>query len=694
MNQPKISDLSSKELYFNRELSFLEFNRRVKAQAGDERVPLLERLRFLTIVSSNLDEFFEVRVGLLKQRIALALPHQGADSTPAAVLHRQIRETVNALVTNQYELLNNTVLPALEQHGVRLLRRSRWTAAHKAWIANYFTEQALPVLTPVGLDPAHPFPVVQNKGLNFLITLEGEDAFDRDSGVAILQVPRCLPRVIRMPKEISDGQEFTLISSVIHANINALFPGMQVTGCHQFRLTRDSNMWVDEEEIDDLLDALKGELHGRNYGSSTRLEVAAGTPDYLIDFLLSHHGLGQEDLYVVNGPVNLHRLGALVNQAELDELKHPAFTPGLPQNLGPKQDLLATLRAHDVLLYHPYQSYNPVVDLLWRASTDPKVLAIKMTLYRVGGGSRIVEALLQAARAGKDVTVVVELRARFDEAENISLATRLAEAGANVVYGVVGFKCHAKTMLVVRREGGKLRRYVHVGTGNYHINNARLYTDYSLLSANPELGEDVHRIFMELTGLGKVREMNRLLHSPFTLREQLVKLIDDEATAALAGKPAWIQAKMNSLTEPTVIQALYRASQAGVRIDLVVRGICSLRPGMPGVSDTIQVRSIVGRFLEHDRVYAFHAGGKDLVYIASADWMDRNLWRRVEIACPVRSPELKARILENLALFLKDDALAWRMDQHGAYERVAEKGTVSAQDILLLANQSGGSSLG
>lgn len=688
MNTPKPLDLSAKEFYVNRELSFLEFNRRVKAQARDERVPLLERLRFLTIVSSNLDEFFEVRVGLLKQRIALALPHQGADSTPAAVLHRQIRETVSELVTNQYKLLNETVLPRLEEHGVRLLRRSRWTPAQKAWIKNYFTEQALPVLTPVGLDPAHPFPVVQNKGLNFLITLEGEDAFERDSGVAILQVPRCLPRVIRLPEELSDGQDFTLISSVIHANVSALFPGMQVTGCHQFRLTRDSNMWVDEEEIDDLLDALKGELHGRNYGSSTRLEVAQGTPDYLIDFLLSHHGLGPEDLYVVNGPVNLHRLGALVNQARLDELKHPAFTPGLPHNLGPKQDLLATLRAHDVLLYHPYQSYNPVVDLLWRASTDPKVLAIKMTLYRVGGGSRIVDALLQAARAGKDVTVVVELRARFDEAENISLATLLAEAGANVVYGVVGFKCHAKTMLVVRREQGQLRRYVHVGTGNYHINNARLYTDYSLLSANPELGEDVHRIFMELTGLGQVREMNRLLHSPFTLRTEVVRLIDAEATAAKAGKPAWIRAKMNSLTEPSVIQALYRASQAGVQIDLVVRGICSLRPGLNGVSENIRVRSIVGRFLEHDRVYAFHAQGKDLVYIASADWMDRNLWRRVEVACPIRSSELKERILKNMARFLEDDALAWLMDSDGGYARVAERGENSAQAALLQDHRS------
>ena len=693
MNQPKIADLSAKQLFVNRELSFLEFNRRVKAQARDARVPLLERLRFLTIVSSNLDEFFEVRVGLLKQRIALALPHQGADSTPAAVLHGQIREMVRSLVNNQYKLLNETVLPALEEHGVRLLRRSRWTAAQKAWIANYFTEQALPVLTPVGLDPAHPFPVVQNKGLNFQITLEGEDAFERDSGIAILQVPRCLPRVIRLPSENIDDQDFTLISSVIHANINALFPGMKVTGCYQFRLTRDSNMWVDEEEIDDLLDALKGELHGRNYGSSTRLEVASGTPDHVIDFLLSHHGLGPEDLYLVNGPVNLHRLDALVNQAQVDELKHPRFTPGLPHNLGPKQDLLATLRAQDVLLYHPYQSYNPVVDLLWRASTDPKVLAIKMTLYRVGGGSRIVEALLQAARAGKDVTVVVELRARFDEAENISLATRLAEAGANVVYGVVGFKCHAKTMLVVRREGGALRRYVHVGTGNYHIKNARLYIDYSLLSASPELCEDVHGLFMELTGLGKVREMSRLLHSPFTLREQLVKLIDDEARAAQAGKPAWIQAKMNSLSEPTVIKALYRASQAGVRIDLIVRGICCLRPGMLGVSDNIQVRSVVGRFLEHDRVYAFHAGGKDRVYIASADWMDRNLWRRIEIACPIRSPVLKARLLENLSLFLKDDAWAWGMDQNGEYARVSEKGTVSAQQTLLLANQSGGLSL-
>lgn len=685
---PAPVDLQDPALYLNRELSFLEFNRRVKAMAETSTTPLLERLRFLTIVSSNLDEFFEVRVGLLKQRIALGLALQGADATPPRELHQAIKAKVESIVTRQYALLNDQILPDLEKEGIRLLRRSRWTDKQKAWIREYFESQALPVLTPVGLDPAHPFPVVQNKGLNFLLTLKGEDAFDRDADIAILQVPRCLPRVIQLPEELGGAEDFTLISSVIHANVERLFPGMEVTGCYQFRVTRDSNMWVDEEEVEDLLAALKGELHGRNYGHCVRLEVAQGTPEPVVDFLLRHHSLTRRDLYVVNGPVNLHRLGALVNHSHKDGLKHPPFTPGMPQSLGPKQDLMATLRSRDVLLYHPYQSYNPVVDLLERAASDPEVLAIKMTLYRVGKASRITEALLQAARAGKDVTVVVELRARFDEAENISLATRLAEAGANVVYGVVGYKCHAKILLIVRRESGKLRRYVHVGTGNYHVGNARLYTDYSLMSTDPKLGQDVHRVFMGLTGLGKVRPMNHLLHSPFTLRSRVVELIDAETAAAKAGKKAWIRAKMNSLTEPTVMEALYRASQAGVKVDLIVRGICCLRPGVPGVSENIRVRSIVGRFLEHDRVYAFHAGGKTKVYIASADWMDRNLWRRVEVAAPVLDPEGRNRILANLQRFMDDDVLGWTLSSDGEYSRVEPAGSLSSQALLLAEHES------
>lgn len=685
---PAPVDLQDPALYLNRELSFLEFNRRVKAMAETSTTPLLERLRFLTIVSSNLDEFFEVRVGLLKQRIALGLALQGADATPPRELHQAIKAKVESIVTRQYALLNDQILPDLEKEGIRLLRRSRWTDKQKAWIREYFESQALPVLTPVGLDPAHPFPVVQNKGLNFLLTLKGEDAFDRDADIAILQVPRCLPRVIQLPEELGGAEDFTLISSVIHANVERLFPGMEVTGCYQFRVTRDSNMWVDEEEVEDLLAALKGELHGRNYGHCVRLEVAQGTPEPVVDFLLRHHSLTRRDLYVVNGPVNLHRLGALVNHSHKDGLKHPPFTPGMPQSLGPKQDLMATLRSRDVLLYHPYQSYNPVVDLLERAASDPEVLAIKMTLYRVGKASRITEALLQAARAGKDVTVVVELRARFDEAENISLATRLAEAGANVVYGVVGYKCHAKILLIVRRESGKLRRYVHVGTGNYHVGNARLYTDYSLMSTDPKLGQDVHRVFMGLTGLGKVRPMNHLLHSPFTLRSRVVELIDAETAAAKAGKKAWIRAKMNSLTEPTVMEALYRASQAGVKVDLIVRGICCLRPGVQGVSENIRVRSIVGRFLEHDRVYAFHAGGKTKVYIASADWMDRNLWRRVEVAAPVLDPEGRNRILANLQRFMDDDVLGWTLSSDGEYSRVEPAGSLSSQALLLAEHES------
>lgn len=680
MNENSPTSLDAAELYLNRELSLLEFNRRVLAQAADPRMPLLERLRFLTIVSSNLDEFFEVRVGLLKQRIELGLAMNSADQLTAPQLMRRISGICHQLVDEQYRLLNAVLLPELAGCGVHLIRRSRWTDAQRDWVRDYFHTQVQPLLTPVGLDPSHPFPVVQNKALNFIVTLEGQDAFERDANVAILRVPRSVPRVIQLPGE---GDAFTLISSVIHANVAALFPGMQVTGCYQFRVTRNSNMWVDEDDIDDLLVALKGELHGRNYGSEVRLEVAESCPQSVAEFLLTKHQLGVGDLYQVNGPVNLHRLGGLVNSCDREELKFPPFTPGIPERLGPKQDLLATLRARDVLLYHPYHSYNPVVDLLWRAADDPAVLAIKMTLYRVGGTSPITEALIAAARAGKDVTVVVELRARFDEARNIDVATQLIEAGANVVYGVVGYKCHAKLLMLVRREGEALRRYVHVGTGNYHIRNAKLYTDYSLLTADPTIGRDVHMVFQELTGLGEVPTMGKLLHSPFTLLSTVLELVEAEITAAQAGKPARIVAKMNSLTERSVIQGLYRASQAGVQVDLIVRGICCLRPGLPGVSENIRVRSLVGRFLEHCRIWQFHAGGDDAIFITSADWMDRNLYRRVEVACPVSGDELQAQVDANLQLFLDDTRLAWTLGSDGTYVRVDEAGTLSAQSELM-----------
>lgn len=663
-------DLADPRWYTNRDLSHLEFNRRVLQMAQDETVPLIERLRFLTILSSNLDEFFEVRVAGLQQRKRLDLPLNTPDGLSPEHVLREISDVVHGLQETQYNTLNEVLLPALAAEDIHLLRRSIWTEEQSRWIRQYFIEQTLPVLSPVGLDPAHPFPPVQNKGLNFILSLEGRDAFGRESGIAILQVPRCLPRLLQLPSAISGPHSFVMISSVIHANVGALFPGMNVTGCFQFRITRNSNMWVDEEEVDDLLSALKGELHGRNYGQAVRLEVAANCPESLVSLLLDVHQLGARDLYAVQGPVNLHRLGALCNAADRPDLKFQPFTPGVPRSLDVNDNIFSQITQRPVLLFHPYQSFSPVIELLWSAADDPDVLAIKMTLYRVGSDSPIIDALIAAARAGKEVTVVVELRARFDEAHNISLATRLSEAGASVVYGVVGYKCHAKMMLIVRNEGGRLRRYAHIGTGNYHAGNARLYTDYSYMTADAEICEDVHEIFLQLTRMGQLVPLKRLLQSPFSLRQTLIAWIDAEAEIARQGRPARIIARMNSLTEHGVIQALYRASQAGVQIDLIIRGICCLRVGVEGVSENIRVRSLVGRLLEHTRIYYFGADGAERTFIASADWMYRNLHRRVEVACPIDDPDLKGRIFEEvLSWGLRDNLQAWVLQSNGRYVR-------------------------
>jgi len=477
-----------------------------------------------------------------------------------------------------------------------------------------------------------------------------------------------------------------MLSSAIHDSVDLIFPGMKVTGCHQFRVTRNSDMWVDEDEADDLLNAIKGELHGRNYGAAVRLEVADNCSTETIRFLSEQHGLNAADVYQVNGPVNLHRVSALVDLVDRADLKFPAMTPKFPEAIGPKGDPFSALNDGDILLHHPYESYAPVVSLLNQAATDPAVLAIKMTLYRTDPESPIVRALVNAARNGKEVTAVVELRARFDEAANIDLATQLQEAGATVAYGVVGHKCHAKMMLIVRREEGRMRRYVHLGTGNYHTGTSRFYTDFSYLTSDPDIGDDVHNVFQQLNSLGGVLPMHRLLHAPFTLKRTLIELIRGETEAARAGRSARIRAKLNALSEPTVIAALYEASQAGVEIDLVVRGICCLRPGVPGVSPTIRVRSILGRFLEHARVYEFHAGGSELVFTASADWMDRNLNRRVEVAVPILDPVLKRRVTtEALDLALRDNTHAWLLDGEGRYHRTqpASDGAMHLQTALM-----------
>ena len=661
--------LDDPSLYFNRELSLLEFNERVLHLADDPTVPLLERLRFLTILSSNLDEFFEVRVAGVRERMKLEIAMRTPDMTTPLGLLQKINARVKRLVNRQYQLLNDNVLPMLREQGIRLLKRSEWDTQQKNWIETYFKNQVLPVLTPVGLDPSHPFPNVQNKSLNFIVSLNGQDAFGRETEVAILQVPRCLPRIIKLPETDNDQHNFVMISSVIHDNVHDLFPGMKVNDAYQFRVTRNSDMWVDEEEIDDLLTALKGELHGRNYGSSVRLEVASNCPQDMVDLLLDQHQLIENlDLYQVNGPVNLHRLGALVGLIDRPDLKYSPFTPGVPERLGPKNDLLSVLKHEDILLHHPFRSFNPVVDMLWIAAEDPSILAVKMTLYRVGKDSPIVSALIAAARSNKDVTVIVELRARFDEAANIGLAQKLTEAGAKVVYGIVNYKCHAKLLMLVRREGNTLRRYAHIGTGNYHIGNARLYTDYSFMTSNEDICEDMHYMFLQLTGLGEEPNLKKMLQSPFQLLPSLLELIDKEVAAVKAGKSGWIVAKMNSLSESKIIEALYRASQAGVSIDLIVRGICCLRPGIKGISENIRVHAIVGRFLEHHRCYAFCNLDDPKVFISSADWMYRNLHRRVESCCPITDVSLRDRILFELKeVFLRDNQQTWNMMPDGSY---------------------------
>jgi polyphosphate kinase len=684
-------DLTDPGLYFNRELSLLKFNERVLAQALNESTPLLERLRFLTICSRNLDEFFEVRASSLREQIAYGLRQAGPDGlTPRQTLNR-ISEAGHALVERKYAALNDVILPALEREGIRLLVRAEWSDALRAWTEEYFEDQVLPVITPMALDPAHPFPRVINKGLSFVIQVDGKDAFGRNTRLAVLQVPRALPRLIRVPQEIAAGPyDFVMLSSVVHAHVDSLFPGMRVKGCFQFRLTRNSDLWVDEEEVEDLLQALKGELRSRNYGEAVRLEVDTNCDEEVVQFLLRHVRLEPDALYSVSGPVNLNRLEAIYDLVDRPDLKYPPFVPGSDPALRHGSDVFAALRERDVLLHHPYESFAPVVELLQQAARDPKVLAIKMTLYRTDADSPLVESLIEAARGGKEVSAVVELRARFDEAANIDLATRLQEAGANVAYGVVGFKTHAKMLLVVRREGRELKRYVHLGTGNYHPGTARAYTDFGLMTSSQEIGEDVHKIFLQLTGLSKAADLERLLQSPFTLFEGLLEHIEAEIADARRGEPARIIAKMNALTEPEIIRALYRASQAGVRVDLILRGVCCLRPGVPGVSDNVHVRSIVGRFLEHSRIVWFRAGGEGKVLLGSADWMERNLHRRVETVFPVDDPALRAAVLrDGLETYLADDVQAWILGPDGEYVRSVPAGEPYAAQTILRERLSG-----
>lgn len=682
-----ITDLKNPTLYINRELSLLEFNLRVIEQTKDESLPLLERLRFLCIASTNLDEFFEIRVAGLKQQAKYGLTQTGPDNlSPAEVLMR-ISETAHRFVEEQYQVWNEMMIPALSKDKIRLLRRTQWKPQTSRWIHRYFRNEVLPVLSPIGLDPAHPFPRVLNKNLYFIISLDGKDAFGRDSGLAIVQAPRSLPRIIQIPARYSGGShDFILLSSIIHAHVSDLFPGMNVMGCYQFKVTRDSDLLIDDEETDDLLRTLEGELPSRRFSDAVRLEVADNCPDELSHFLLRKFELRQEDLYQVNGPVNLGRLLAICDLVDRPELKFPGFTPDIPRRLVKNTSIFDTLHNGDIVLHHPFQSFAPVIDFLRQAATDPHVLSIKQTLYRTGAESVVVEALKIAARTGKEVTVVIELRARFDEEANIELASELQQAGAHVVYGVVNYKTHAKMILVVRREGRSLRRYVHLGTGNYHARTARLYTDYGLLTSDKAIGEDVNKLFHQLTGLGRAGRLKKLLQSPFTLHKGILTYIDKEISLVTEGKKGWIIAKMNALVDPEIIIALYRASQAGVKIDLIVRGVCCLRPGIKGVSENINVRSIVGRFLEHTRVFYFHQNGEELLFCSSADWMTRNLHHRVEVCFPIEEKRTSDTVIElGLLNYLSDNTQAWSLQSDGSYKRL-KPGTHkprSAQQLLL-----------
>jgi polyphosphate kinase len=679
-------NLKAAEHYINRELSFLDFNHRVLAQAHDEALPLLERIRFLGISCSNLDEFFEIRVAGLKQRLELGSLGSGPDGMSVPEQLTAIRERAMALVKDQYELLNQLVIPALAAHGIQFVNGKTLTARQRTWLGEYFATEVEPVLTPLGLDPARPFPRIQNKSLNFIVRLSGKDAFGRDAELAVVQVPRSLPRIIRLPQtdEAPGVTHFVFLSAAISTFISQLFSGMAVEGAWQFRVTRNSDLFVDDEEVDNLLRAIEGELAQRRYGAAVRLETSLDCPEETTNFLLRHFALTKDDLYQVNGPVNLNRLTAIYDLVDRPDLKYAAFTPRIPKRLAAKEDVFAALREDDLLLHHPFESFAPVIDFLRQAATDPSVLAIKQTLYRTGPQSPVVDALVKAAQEGKEVTVIIELMARFDEAANIQLAERLQEAGAHVMYGVVGYKTHAKLIMVVRRERGKLRRYCHLGTGNYHPNTARIYTDYGLFTCDPAVGEDLHELFLQLTSPTRVATMQKILQSPFTLHEGLMEKTRREMEFARQGKPARIIAKMNALIEPQIIQTLYQAAMAGVKIDLIVRGICALKPGIRGISENIRVRSIIGRFLEHSRVYYFHNGGDPELFCGSADWMERNFFRRIEVCFPILRKPLRDQIVEDLEIYLTDNVLAWELRADGTYERLAcIDSSINVQNALM-----------
>lgn len=685
--------------FINRECSMLEFNSRVLERAKNKQLPILERLRYLCISSSNMDEFFEVRIALLKEMDKtggiLTVPDQIA---PDKALENLYKKT-HRLISEQYEVLNDTIIPELDKNDIHISHRDEWNAEQKQWAERYFKENLAPVLSPVGVDPAHPFPQVANRELHFVITLKGQDAFGRTIKHAVLQVPRSLPRIIEIPEDIRQYKyNFAFLSTIVHAHIDKIFPGMKVTGCFQFRLTRNTNLFLDEETTHDLLPTIQDELHSRSFGDEVRLEIVDQAPDNVIHYLLEQFGLEEDDLYRVNGPVNLYRLSSIVDLVKDYTLKFKPFRQKLPSALyacgarRKKQTMTGSIfncikREKQILLHHPYHSFFPVLELLRQSAKDSKVLAIRMTLYRTGASSPIVDHLEEASRSGKEVTVIVELKARFDEDDNITVAKRLQRAGAKVVYGVMDHKTHAKMLLVVRKERNKLKYYHHMGTGNYHNVTTKIYTDIGILSNDKAIGKDIYKIFQQLTSLVSTEGLDKLLQAPFTLKKGIINKINREIEHAKNDKPARIIGKMNGLQEPDVINALYNASKAGVKVDLIVRGICCLRPGVKGLSENITVRSIIGRFLEHPRIYYFQNNGDDELWCSSADLMHRNLNRRVETAFPVENIDIKKRIIkEDLNYYLQDNSEAWVLNSDSTYTHLKPKNNeklFSAQQTLI-----------
>jgi polyphosphate kinase len=675
-------------LFLHTELSLLAFNERVLNMAVNTSTPLLERLKFLCIFSSNMDEFFEIRVSGLKAKADSVVSGESFDGLSPQLALEKISDRAHAMVKLQYQTLNDSVLPELAEYGIRFLKRDEWNEEQSRWLKSYFKREVLPILTPIRLDPAHPFPLTINKGLSIVVDLHDPDRDDKHN-IAVVPAPRVLPRFIRLPDELCDSEyEYVFLSSIIHANIKRLFSNVKVLGCYQFRITRNSDLYVDLEEVEDLARTLEGELPSRLYGEAIRLEVSEDCPKRILEFLKNRFQMDDSFIYHVNGPVNLNRLIGLPDMVNRPHIKYPVFTPSTPDNIGLQSNLFEAITNGDVLLHHPFQSFAPVVDLLRQAATDPDVLVIKQTLYRTGSDSVMVEHLASAARAGKEVTVIIELMARFDEKNNLTTAQKLQTAGAHVVYGMVGKKTHAKMLMIVRREGSKLRRYVHLGTGNYHQANTRVYTDYGLLTSNKEITQDVHEIFMQLTTQGPNPELKRLFQSPYGISDMFIEKVQREAENAASGKPAYVLAKVNGLSSPAIINALYDASNAGVKIDLIVRGICCLRPQLEGVSTNIRVRSVVGRFLEHARVFYFeNSDAESEVFLSSADLMPRNLRNRIEQCTPILDHAIKLKIFSNLKTYLEDDSNTWLMQDDGEYVHALQSNQTeqvfNAQQVLL-----------